>query len=52
VYHVYLWHGISVYWYIKTLLEPGSVGTADLTNTYKLLRNNITPDQSQGNMYT
>jgi len=39
-YHVYLWHGTSVCWYIKTQLESGPF-TADLTTTvalsYKLL---------------
>jgi len=42
-YHVYLGHGTSVCWYIKTRLESGPV-TADLTTTvihsYKLLINN------------
>jgi len=31
-YHVYLWHGTSVYWHIKIRFESGPV-TADLTTT-------------------
>jgi len=45
-YHVYLRHGTSVCWYIKTWLESGPV-TADLTTTvvhrYKLLINEVKP---------
>jgi len=45
-YYVYLWHGTSVCWHIKTQLESGPV-TTDLTTTvvhsYTLLTNDIKP---------
>jgi len=48
-YHIYLRHGISVCWSIKTRLESGPV-TADLTTTLvhssKLLINDVKPDHS------
>jgi len=48
-YHVYLRHGTSVCWQIKTRFESGSV-TADQTTTVvhssKLLINDIKPDHS------
>jgi len=48
-YHVYLQHGISVCWHIKTRLESGPV-TADLTTTvvhsYKQLINDVKPVHS------
>jgi len=48
-YHVYLRHGTSVRWHLKTQLESGTV-TADLTTTVihssKLLINDIKPNHS------
>jgi len=45
-YHVYLWHGTSMYWHLKNRIESGLV-TADLTtavvHSYKLLINNVKP---------
>jgi len=48
-YRVYLRHGTSVCWHLKTRLESGPV-TADLTSTVvhssKLLINDVKPDHS------
>jgi len=48
-YNVYLQHGTSLCWYLKTQLESGPV-TPDLTTTvvhsYKLLINDVKPDHS------
>jgi len=55
VYHVYLWHGTSVYWHLKIRLDFVSV-TADLTTTvvhsYTLLRNYAKPDHSRTHYIT
>jgi len=48
-YYVYVRHGTSVYWHIKTRLESGPV-TADMTPTvvhsFKVLINDVKPDHS------
>jgi len=53
--HVYLRHGSSVCWHIKTWLEDGPV-SADLTITVvhssKLLINDVKPDHSLTPLYT